>query len=730
MSSEKLHKQLLLIGGIVTAFGAVIGAATDVLKKIASLFGDIDKLPPGAFWLAYIALFVFGLWLVMKWRTRHSRLMKPEALRLDRNNPQHLVGRIDDVENLFQQCLAKQMVFLEGESGSGKSALVRSGLLPRLKDERSILPLILSDLWVDHWERGPFQALKMAMANCGAFTARPLLNLADVEQELVRFNEEQLRTPLIIFDQFDDYQARNLERFLANRTWLDPATLRRENPFWSMVARLLEKDKLRCLFVTRSDTAAGLTSVQFLGPVQAFRLDRVPSQYIAGLLRLLSEGKPEAPVIVDPERGWNQLCERIISDIGQQNVVLPQQLKIMLGGIQSLKPLNIAHYERVGGATGVEALYVEQQISGTARKVGLEAGQIRAMLVDLVDPLYPAKTRSRPKAELATAAAKISNRAITTDSVDRALEELERGEMVRSASDTESRLTTYQLDHDYLTRGVLAADRRANRWHYLLQDGAKALANAGSLATQWKALLPTAVQCRLVWERLKGTFRYGQQRNYALVSLARFAPAMLILAAISLGWQEFSRDTPYSNCISLISSTFTTCYGDAQQGFGDKENCRIRYTRGKGLCDVARATATSVDKDLEGWFSIRSFWPDASYTNCTGQIWRSLFTCMVDLPVSKLDEQECRARYKKNRENCDAARLVANSVAEETEGRFAIGSFRRDDSYASCLTGIWSTLHSCIADLPVSKLDEQACRARYKRDRQLCEESRKARAGR
>src|SRR5262249_51915567 len=162
--SEKLEKQLLLIGGIVTAFGAVIGAATDVLKKLASLFGDIDKLPPWAFWLAYIALFVLGVWLVMKWRTRHSRLMSPEARRLDRNNPQHLVGRIDDVENLFQQCLAKQIVFLEGESGSGKSALVRSGLLPRLKDERSILPLILSDLWVDHWERGPFQAMKMAMA--------------------------------------------------------------------------------------------------------------------------------------------------------------------------------------------------------------------------------------------------------------------------------------------------------------------------------------------------------------------------------------------------------------------------------------------------------------------------------------------------------------------------------------------------------------------------------------
>ena len=46
------------------------------------------------------------------------------------------------------------------------------------------------------------------------------------------------------------------------------ATLRRDNRFWDMIARLIERDKLHCVFVTRSDTAAGLMSVQFVGPVQ------------------------------------------------------------------------------------------------------------------------------------------------------------------------------------------------------------------------------------------------------------------------------------------------------------------------------------------------------------------------------------------------------------------------------------------------------------------------------
>jgi hypothetical protein len=136
-------------------------------------------------------------------------------------------------------------VFLEGESGSGKSALIRAGLLPKLKDDKSILPLLLKDWWVDGWDRSPFKALKDALTTSGAVASdataklsggqprpgtRRLSELADVEQELTRLNDEENRAPLIIFDQFDDYQVRNRERFLPNKTWLDPVALRQSNP--------------------------------------------------------------------------------------------------------------------------------------------------------------------------------------------------------------------------------------------------------------------------------------------------------------------------------------------------------------------------------------------------------------------------------------------------------------------------------------------------------------------
>ena len=75
---------------------------------------------------------------------------------------------------------------------------------------------------------------------------------------------------------------------------------------------------------------------------------------IAQLLRRLPEDSAAGPVIADPESGWTKLRDRIVSDISEQNVILPQQLKSMLGGIQSLKWLNVAEYE--GSAAQPESI--------------------------------------------------------------------------------------------------------------------------------------------------------------------------------------------------------------------------------------------------------------------------------------------------------------------------------------------------------------------------------------
>jgi hypothetical protein len=215
-------------------------------------------------------------------------------------------------------------------------------------------------------------------------------------------------------------------------------------------------------------------------------------------------------------------------------VVPPQQLKVLLGGLQGLRRLTVNDYERAGGALGLEALYLEQQINGTARKINIDPAKVRALLKALIDPLSPAKTRSCSRKDLIEAAATDDGQPIAGEKVDQTIEELERGEIVRSADGW-----AYRLDHDYLTRGIIAADRRANRWRYLLEEGARTFERAGSVSTRWRALLPISAQIALVCRRLRGSFRYGAQRNYALAGLARLIPALAIIALSGGIWAEY-----------------------------------------------------------------------------------------------------------------------------------------------------------------------------------------------
>src|SRR4051812_34184354 len=96
MPSDKLQKLLLLISGTITALGGVAAAVAELSGKVDAL----SKLPAWIVWSGYAALFVLGIWLLIKWRTRHSRLLRPDVFRLNRNNVEHLVGRADDIEQL------------------------------------------------------------------------------------------------------------------------------------------------------------------------------------------------------------------------------------------------------------------------------------------------------------------------------------------------------------------------------------------------------------------------------------------------------------------------------------------------------------------------------------------------------------------------------------------------------------------------------------------------------
>src|SRR5271166_2717450 len=116
------------------AISAVVGSLAALLHALAAVSKTAEELAT-SFGLrgptsqaAVIVVALVGIWLVYLGSRRRSRLLRPEALNLHVDDLGYLPGRAGDLLKLASLCRDRSLVFLVGESGAGKSALVRAGL--------------------------------------------------------------------------------------------------------------------------------------------------------------------------------------------------------------------------------------------------------------------------------------------------------------------------------------------------------------------------------------------------------------------------------------------------------------------------------------------------------------------------------------------------------------------------------------------------------------------------
>jgi hypothetical protein len=478
-------------------------------------------------------------------RSKRSRLLQPDRFDLDPANPRHLKGRERDVANLLDACVDAPLVELTGESGSGKTALVRSGLIPALERDGRLQPFYLDSSGPD-WVSGPLESLAAELQRTLSDSDRAALGLDrpvtrdDVFPLLAAFRGKVGRTPLVIFDQFDDYQATHRGKFLTEKgVWLSPESLADRNGFWKSMSGCLGHGGLHVLLVTWADTAAGLYAVRFCDS-KSFPLDRLDPVYLDPLLDELAPAEADPPVVEEPGAGWGQLKSRLERDLTRGGLVLPVQVLFALRGLACLpgRVLTVRNYERVGGVPGLEAAYIGRSIDRCvktlqSRNVNIEAAQVRALLLAMVDG---AKTVPQPLSVLAATPG-----APAGEGVVHVLIDLEARGLVRRRNPLPAgpggggaaREELWSLYHDYLSRGVLAAEQRANRWANLLRESRRTFEEAaGSLLARWHALLSPWQQIRLAWHRLRGRFRFGEQAAFARWSLLRFAPWLLACAGV------------------------------------------------------------------------------------------------------------------------------------------------------------------------------------------------------
>jgi nucleoside phosphorylase len=173
LSSGRIWRERALVRVVALTFavGATIGALGIVVSTIKEMTGISEVLDLGvsASWILLSVFLLAGAWLLYVGTRRRSRLLRPEALALRADDPSHLRDREVDLEKLARLCQDRSLIFLVGESGAGKSALLRAGLCRPGVLAPAIVP-VLVDVWGDDWINGPGRSLSEALRTTPALS--------------------------------------------------------------------------------------------------------------------------------------------------------------------------------------------------------------------------------------------------------------------------------------------------------------------------------------------------------------------------------------------------------------------------------------------------------------------------------------------------------------------------------------------------------------------------------
>jgi len=303
---------------LIAGLGAIIEALTGVFTKLPALQKAIQDLSSEVRWVTVAVLALVTVMFLYAALSRRSALRKPERFLVSPDDPRYLVGREEHIHALTEECAHAPLVFLIGESGAGKSALVQAGMLPRLRASTALergaprlLPLLI-DASPIAWQHALQDALTSALRDLSATECSQLGALhpfvaSDMLGWLTSLPRDGSRTLLLILDQLDDYILAHQQHFVSGRKVVSPPQLIAANPDWATLAQLIRENRLHAVFVCRTDTAATLDALRFTENIVTYLLPCVEAQLLTPLLDELTQASGNEVVVTDPEDGWVQL---------------------------------------------------------------------------------------------------------------------------------------------------------------------------------------------------------------------------------------------------------------------------------------------------------------------------------------------------------------------------------------------------------------------------------------
>jgi hypothetical protein len=458
-----------------TAGLKMLGDFGDALFKVvgllAALFGTYttfvgrDREQVISFVVVLLSVLVLG-WRLWPEKPRTISVPVIPAIRgllsFNEGDVDRLFGRETEIGTLLNQVNNGQLrvTLVRGEASSGKTSLLRGGLVPRL-DDKKWLPLYVADASVDL-----LNDIRRELADKGGFESQAL----SLEQTIRRCVESTQRTPVIICDQF--------ERLFIS----DPAADTR-NAVFAAMRQCLAADDLPFRFVICSrsgfDTAKALESGLQSGivplPAQTTVARFAPDRADEVLGTMAEHDKiPFTP----------GLRAAIVRDLTYSNSVCPAELQSIAVWLRDNGITTLAGYEGLGRSEGFFRDYVRTIAKSVDDVTSMQAARhVFAVLAQRVDGSTQASA-TRDEIVASYGAADHATVPVQQEAIDRALQHLVANGIVTQVAGG-----VYALIHPYFAPGIRRALAEPTRRRQIIYWRARQMVTAYGRRTALAAIV-------------------------------------------------------------------------------------------------------------------------------------------------------------------------------------------------------------------------------------------------
>jgi WD40 repeat protein len=359
-------------------------------------------------------------------------------------------GRKQDLDRLIARMGRddRKLTIIHGQSGVGKSSLLNAGLVPSLTQTpiqgRMVLPVLLNTYtnWVEALGNdlsaigSQSKEVKQLNGN-GYWTVDKVL-------ELLRHKTDHYLTPVLIFDQFEEF-------------FFFCATPASRSSFWQFFKTCLNIPYVKVILSLREDYLHFLLECDRLVDLEVVNnniLDKNFRYYLGNF------SKEDAKRIIKELTDRSQTCledpliDALVKDLArEQGEVLPIELQVVGAQLQSEKPpiAALEQYRALGGSAKEEL--VKRYLNEVVEDCGSENKEIaKLVLYYLTDEkgTRPLKTRAELERDLNSLSKDSSQEPLDkeTHSLERVLDIFVKSGLVLLLREVPAE--RYQLVHDYL----------------------------------------------------------------------------------------------------------------------------------------------------------------------------------------------------------------------------------------------------------------------------------------